>query len=506
MLTHLLFFLSALTLTLVLTPLARAAARRVGVLDSPDGVRKLHATPVPKLGGVAVFVAYFGTLWVGLRFAPADVAGPASELAAKLFGPALLVLALGIVDDLRGARPIVKLAVQLVAAAWVCTYPDLRILTLTNPLGESSVLGMLSIPATVFWIILVTNAFNIVDGMDGLASGVAFVATVILYVTSLQRDLLMLALVAAPLGGGLLGFLRYNFNPASIFLGDSGSLWLGFVLSVLAIAGSQKSSTAIALAAPLLTFALPVVETVTSTLRRFLSGRPIFEADSGHIHHQLQRQGLSARQAALLLYLASGVFGACSLLFINTNAAVVGVTTLALGVLAWWGIQRLGYYEFDEIGHALRRGLLYQRTIVRNSIVTRRLPEALAECVSMDEAWPNLVEVVQQLGFVAAELRLDRGGASDAVDVRAKAWRVASDRSVPEVVFAVHLLDGGARVGELVLARPANAGPLHSELALLVDATSRALPPLVRLSKSTAAGEDRLQEPVATRLAAPSAR
>jgi UDP-GlcNAc:undecaprenyl-phosphate GlcNAc-1-phosphate transferase len=474
---YLLAFFTAFLASLALTPLVRGLAYRAGVLDQPDAKRKLHPRPIPKLGGVAILAAF--ALAVGVLWASgAPEARPALHLARLCAVPALFVLALGIADDLRPVSPAVKITVQVIAALWVFSQPDLRIEHLSNPFGQGSIeLGVLSAPLTVFWIVLITNAFNIVDGMDGLAAGVAFISTCCVFLVSLQMENPAVAALSTALAGALLAFLRYNFNPASIFLGDSGSLTIGLLLAIFSIAGGQKSATAISIATPLFILALPIVETITSTARRFLRGQSVLKADSAHIHHQLLRRGLSPRRVAILLYLGSAVFGAASLFMVQANAGLTGITALVLGVAAWAGIQQLGYSEFIEIGNAFKRGFLYQRRIIQNSIITRRLADELRSARSLDDAWSLLVEVAERLEFHSLELVTDG-------DVRR--WT----RSGPVVgchVLSVHLQNDDREVGRVVIGRSRDAEALHSELALLVETISDCLPPLAAPTRAAPA-------------------
>jgi UDP-GlcNAc:undecaprenyl-phosphate GlcNAc-1-phosphate transferase len=396
------------------------------------------------------------------------------------------------VDDLWEVKPLPKVAVQLIAAGWICAYPDLRIVLMSNPFGETfGSLGVLSIPLTLFWIVLITNAFNIVDGIDGLASGVAFVATACLFVASVQGNDPYLPLLVAPLGGALIGFLRYNFNPASIFLGDSGSLWIGFLIAVFSIAGYNKSTTAIAVSAPLLFLALPLLEIAVSMVRRFLRGQPIWEADASHIHHQLLKRGFTAKRAVLVLYMGSGLFGLASLFLVGSepNRIAGGVITVTLVVTASLGLQQLGYTELTEVGHAFRRGFLYQRRIIRNNIIVRKLKEDLNDAASFEDAWPLLVEVADGLYFSRAELVMTPVGSSDlaagetAEHTNQWCW-TAEDRLAGSVeadwsVISVHLGTPGQPATRLELWRSRQEEPLHSELPVLVDVIAERLPVLL---------------------------
>jgi UDP-GlcNAc:undecaprenyl-phosphate/decaprenyl-phosphate GlcNAc-1-phosphate transferase len=480
-------FITALACALVLTPVVRQRAHKYGVVDHPDGQRKLHSTPIPRLGGIAVFCAFYLTIAFFLPLINNPVARFASDLATRTFVPSVAILLLGVADDLWNVRPWTKIAVQVLAGAWICWYPDLRIAFLWHPFGlTEGAVGAFSIPLTLAWIILITNAFNIVDGMDGLASGVAFVATTCLFVASIQRPDAFAPLLVAPLAGALLGFLRYNFNPASIFLGDSGSLWLGFQIAVLSIASQNKSSTAVAVASPLLSLALPLIETSVSTVRRFLRGQPIWQPDAGHIHHQLLKQGISARQAAIVLYAASGLFGAASLLVGDANDStrtLGGVITLALVALSWLGIQNLGYSEFAEVNHAFRRGFLYQRRIIQNNILIRKLLDDLRGEEQMERAWPLLVQVVDQLAFSRMDLATDEPGrlrkAWDHDVIRSwtseERYQVQGDWSI----ISVHLVSEGRPLGRVDLWRSRQEPPLHSELPALLDVIAEQLPRLL---------------------------
>jgi UDP-N-acetylmuramyl pentapeptide phosphotransferase/UDP-N-acetylglucosamine-1-phosphate transferase len=384
---------------------------------------------------------------------------------------------LGIVDDLWSVGPWVKIVVQLTAGLLVFYHLGIRIENLSNPISGVSSLAAFSLPATLFWILLVTNAFNIVDGLDGLASGVCFIALSCMFLVSLQMGNMAIALVVAPLAGAVLGFLRYNFNPASIFLGDSGSLFLGFQLGVLSIVGSQKSSTAITVAAPLFILALPLVETAISATRRFLSGRSILQPDSGHIHHRLMRLGFTPRRAAGLLYFGSAAFGLTSLFIIQSNATVVGLIALLLAAVTWVGIQRLGYTEFAEVNSALKR-FVHQRRIIRNGIISRRLADDLCTATSVNEAWHLLKATAEQLGFSYVALKLNsQDHDDDGIQGGRYAKRLGRRLEVEtETSFAVAITGPNGQLGEVVLSRSSEAEPLHSELPLLISAVAHGLP------------------------------
>jgi len=477
-----LLFVIALVMSLCLTPPVRALARWAGVLDVPDGKRKLHPIPVPKLGGLAVFVSFYACLWLAVTQLESPSARLAVQLATATFVPSLLILALGIVDDKWSVGPWVKLGVQLVAGLIVYFQLGIRIEAVSPVFVDASpMLGLLSLPATLFWIVLITNAFNVVDGMDGLATGVAFIALVCMFIVSTQMNQPAIAFAAAPLAGAVLGFLRYNYHPASIFLGDSGSLFLGFQLAVLSIVGSQKSSTAVAVTAPIFVLALPLIEAATSAVRRFVSGRSIMQADSGHIHHQLIRLGCTPRRAAGILYLGSGAFGLASLFVMHSGSLNIGAIALSFFVVTVIAIQQLGYTEFAEINGALRR-FVHQRQIIQNGIVCRRLATDLSNASSIKEAWSILNTAARQLGFSYVELTLHpRAFGSDDLIVPRFAARMLpppGPAHPPETTFAVALA-GGKAPGQVVFSRSGAAAPLHSELPLLISAVAETLPRVI---------------------------
>ena len=476
-------FVSALIATLALTPVVRAFARRIGAVDHPDGSRKLHHRPVPKLGGIAVFCGFYLAIAVALPYWEGTAAAAAAaSLASRCFLPALLILFLGIADDLWPVKPWMKVAIQIVAALLICWHPDLRIAKLSNPFGMTiGGIGILSVPLTVVWIVLITNAFNLVDGVDGLASGVAFVSIACLFLAAIQLPDSYVPLLIAPLAGALMGFLRYNFAPASIFLGDSGSLSIGFLIAVISLAGETKSSAAIAVAAPLLSLAVPLLETGVSMLRRFLRGQPLSQGDSSHIHHQLLKRGFSARRAALVLYAGAALFGAASLLLVDSTRVVGGLVTIVLVIVAWLGIQQLGYSEFTEVHHAFKRGFVYQRRIIQNSILVRNLAEDLRGVSTAAEGWPLLVDVLDQLGFARARVVGDElpavGDGLASLD-----WvspeRYGASAADQWLNASVHV-NGTGPDARVELWRSRAEDPLHSELAVLFDVISREFPRLL---------------------------
>jgi UDP-GlcNAc:undecaprenyl-phosphate GlcNAc-1-phosphate transferase len=292
----------AAVLAAAVTPLVRRLARRRGLVDQPDA-RKIHTVSVPRVGGVAVTLAAI----LALAVATAGGGVRAAHVHAWLptFAGGLLVFGIGLRDDLVPVRPLVKLGFQALGASLTIAL-GVRIQHVTL-LGTTYDLGLLAVPLTLLWLVGLTNAFNLMDGLDGLATGLAIIAATTCAAVSTMRGDVHGGLLLVALVGALCGFLPYNFNPATIFLGDSGSLVVGYVLAVTAITGWQKGATALAVAVPLLIFALPISETMLSIIRRTrgLGLRHVFAADQRHLHHRLIGLGLSQRATVLVFYAVS---------------------------------------------------------------------------------------------------------------------------------------------------------------------------------------------------------
>ena len=395
-----LLFLSLVSaiLSLALTPLVRAYALNRRWLDTPDGVRKTHDHAIPRLGGVAIASAYALSflIWLLTPLHAGYILEDNLPFILRLLPAAILILSLGLIDDIFSLRPWQKLAGQA-AIATLAFALGLRVTTLAG----YAIGGEVSFVVTVFWLLLCTNAFNLIDGMDGLAAGVALFATLTILVMSLLQDNVPLALATAPLAGALLGFLRYNAPPASIFLGDSGSLLVGFLLGSYAIVWSQKCATLLGLTAPVMAFAVPFIDVAIAIARRFLRGQPIFGADHGHIHHRLLDRGLSRGRAILLLYAAGALAATFSLLqTVFTNKAA-GVVTVMFCALVWFGVQSLGYVEFRATGRLLRTGSI--RAFVSSQIRAESLANQLSACPDIDSCWSVVEQQIRLNGFETVE-------------------------------------------------------------------------------------------------------
>ena len=297
-------FFVAFLMAFLSTPIAERIAYKIGAIDVPKDARRMHSRPIPRLGGIAIF---FGFIVSMIMFA---------VMTRQMVGimiAATIIVVLGIFDDRKPLSAIVKLLVQIVAALIVIYIGGVKIEAITNPNIFSPYvyleLGWLSVPITVLWICGVTNAVNLIDGLDGLAAGIASISSICIMIIALLTKGYHIAVFTACLAGGCLGFLPHNFNPAKIFMGDSGSTFLGFALACISIEGMFKGYAAISFAVPLLVLALPIFDTTVAILRRVKEHRPIMAPDRGHFHHRLIDMGFSQKQAVSIMYAISALLG-----------------------------------------------------------------------------------------------------------------------------------------------------------------------------------------------------
>ena len=393
-------FALSLTVSFLLTRQVRRLAVAQGWLAVPTVDRHLHRMPVPRLGGIAIFSAFLFSIATAL-LVNARLHKLPSGLSAQSFStilfPGLLIFLLGVFDDLRGLGPYVKFSVQALAGGMLFL-GGLRILDLPIVFGAHQFPWFVGLPLTLLWVLAITNAFNLIDGLDGLAAGSALFSTLVVFVVALVSQSSLVALMTIALAGAILGFLRFNFNPATIFLGDCGSLFIGFLLSALALEGAQKAPTIVAVAIPVVSFGLPILETALSVLRRLISGRPVFTADREHIHHKLLQRGLSHRQVVIVLYAVSALFGLVSLFLLWPTGSSLGLVLAVLGTGIWLGVQHLGYLEFGELRRVALR-TMEQRQIFVNNLAIRRATEELKKIRDYEQLCRVLVAAFEANDF-----------------------------------------------------------------------------------------------------------
>ncbi len=398
--TFIVAFLLSLLSSLLLTPRFRDWAIRLNWVDEVGG-RKIHTQPIPRVGGVAVLVSTLIPLFV-LSFWDNDISrafwGDA-ELLIALAGGLGVIVVVGVLDDVKGVSAIVKLLAQVIAAS-VAYWAGIHIDVLGLPFVGLVQLGWASYAVTVFWFVLAINAINLIDGMDGLAGSVVSLAAGTLFLMCLIEDKAVACLILLSMLGGLGGFLRFNINPASIFLGDTGSMSLGFILSVISVHFTQKSSAVFSLVAAVLILGLPIFDLGMAIIRRTLAGKRIFSADQYHIHHILLRKGYSQNQSVVLLGLGAIAFEGLAFAHIYVGDKLDAVVLLSVIVGLGVAVRSLGYHKiiFNQ-----RRNSVMEK-VQTEGVEALQTMTNLATALTHEEDFERGVELLHQM---ANEMRWD---------------------------------------------------------------------------------------------------
>lgn len=420
-------FSVALLGAVLLTPLVRDIALAGNLVDSSDGDRKLHDRPVPRIGGVAVVLG----LGIALLALYGDAHLRALRLPARLEVVLLGGLAmhlLGLVDDVFGMRARWKLLAQAIIASGVCA-AGVNITVMSLPgLPEFAVPPALGAVLTVTWLVGVTNAFNLIDGVDGLAGGAALFPLLAMTAIGAAHGQWVPAWITLSLAGALCGFLVFNFPPASVFLGDSGSLFLGFMLAGLGLLSAEKTSTAVVVALPLVALGLPVLDLTLAVARRFLRRQAIFTPDRGHIHHRLLNRGFTPRRVTLTLYGVSATLSAVAMVLVMRPGSS-GVLLVLLGIGLVLFIHQLRFDEFEELAGTLVRAAA-QRGNIERAVRIREGSVRMAQLTDLASVFGALSATLEQVGFARAQVRLRRGFTDRAAAVRLADVRESDELTV----------------------------------------------------------------------------
>jgi UDP-GlcNAc:undecaprenyl-phosphate GlcNAc-1-phosphate transferase len=330
-----LVFFTAFVLSFFFTPVARQLAFKLGILDIPKDDRKVHKEPIPYLGGAAIYASAIFTM---LIFSELD------KTSVSIMIGGTVVFLIGLIDDIKDISPKLKLAGQIIAAM-IAVYGGAKINYITNPIPGYNVIYLehFATPISILWIVGITNTINLVDGLDGLASGVAAIsASTMMFMASISGfDYILLE--CAVIAGSSLGFLPYNFNPAKIFMGDTGSLFLGYMLAVISILGFLKTVTLAAIIIMVLVLGIPLFDTFFAIVRRIRNKKPIMEADRGHVHHRLLAKGFTQRQTVLILYIVSILFGAAAIFFSDSEPLEGSLVIGAVSIIIVYTGKKLGF-------------------------------------------------------------------------------------------------------------------------------------------------------------------
>ncbi|CAB1254004.1 putative undecaprenyl-phosphate N-acetylglucosaminyl 1-phosphate transferase [Clostridiaceae bacterium BL-3] len=337
-----LFAVVSAALSAVITPFVRKYAIKLQIVDIPKDNRRVHNKPIPLLGGMAIYISFMVTLFLKLgRLTNSEI--------GLILGSTVIVIG-GFLDDKFNIKPWCKLLFQLAATLILIVY-GIKIVLITNPfsgLYQFVNLGIMSIPLTLIWVIGITNALNLIDGLDGLAAGIALISSITIFIIAVLNGRNEAAILTIILAGATAGFLPYNFNPASIFMGDTGAQLLGFLLAAISIEGAVKSAAAFSIAVPILALGIPIYDTLFAMVRRKINGKPIMQADRGHLHHRLLDMGLTQKQAVMIMYIISAVLGSFSIVAMEINAQrsyfLLIIVMIILILIAW----KAGFFKHRE--------------------------------------------------------------------------------------------------------------------------------------------------------------
>lgn len=425
--TYEVVFLGSTFVAIVATAMAIRVARAMRILDQP-GVRKIHASAIPRIGGAAIVFALLATTLPVLALD--NPIGKAlrqdqSQILAILAG-GMFIFAIGLLDDVRGLRPHTKLLAQVAAAAVVCA-SGARIETLHFGEGLAPPLGPLAWPMTMLWIVGITNAVNLIDGLDGLAAGISLITCAVLAAFAFYVGQPVVAVFMLALLGSLIGFLFLNFNPARVFMGDCGSMFLGFVIAAMSVFCAERSASAVGLALPFLALGVPIFDTLFSILRRILARRSIFSGDRGHIHHRLLARGLTQSQVAIIV---------CTVTLIAAGLGAFMIFINGLGMLAIFGfVIFLLLLAFRAAGAVrLRETLAASRQYVSRARQVRADNRAfdamwleLGEAADFEQWWTALCRIAETLGLLRLALHVPNGDGTS----RTLLWRRPGQDSSP---------------------------------------------------------------------------
>ena len=344
MTTILITILLSFAISIFITPLVGKLGIYLNAIDMP-GSRKVHKTSIPRIGGMSIFISFFLSILISstLSTTVSSLIQYYKDIYLIVFG-ALLCFGIGLFDDFKKLGPAIKALFQLLAAT-SAYFGGLQILN-TSPFSLEFHFGPLSFIVTVMWFMLLINAVNLIDGLDGLATGIVFFTSIIMVILTVIRKDYFTGLLFGALGGGTLGFLRYNFNPASIFLGDGGSYFLGYCIAAFSIMGSAKSQVSVAMMIPALAMGVPLFDAIFAPVRRWLRGQKMFQPDDEHVHHRLISKGLTTRKAVVIVYGISVFLCVIALFLVNIRDERAGLFLIVLGAAAVVFVRKLGYFEY----------------------------------------------------------------------------------------------------------------------------------------------------------------
>lgn len=453
------YFAVSMALALMFIPAIRPLAFKLGAVDRGAG-RRVHEGVKPRLGGVGIFFAFVIPVSFSLT------RGAWNSFDDKMIGVLIgsgIILAVGVYDDIKGARVRTKIFSEILAALIIYAW-GIRITILSNPFGAPLNLGWFSLPATVLWIMVITNALNLVDGLDGLATATGILITIIFFLLAGNDPHLRLVYVI--LAGSLLGFFVYNFPPASIFMGDSGSLFLGFFLASMSVVSSHKATALATIMVPVVAFAFPLMDMFYAVVRRYSRGLPLGKADREHIHHKLLDKGFSKKKALFILFLVN-VCGMVALLFMvrrQLNMDFAGLIMITLAALA--GVQLLGYADIVPFVRHFRRSIEMNRRGRYYSYVVRRFRRKADSVQTRKELNALLDELLGEYKFSSVDIVLFAHDPENPF----YHYAAAGPASGKPLILSYDIVSGGSRIGSVNMTRD-----LYDDYLLCTSEMARAI-------------------------------
>src|ERR1700683_3718420 len=483
--TFALIALTSCLLCTALTWLVRDFSRNAGLVCQPTLERNIHSVAVPRLGGVAIFVTV-AAVSLARELTIYGLRGFWDYNASRVvgfFAAGEIVFIIGLIDALGGVKPITKIAGQALAAG-VFFITEPRIWRVQGVVGHTHLGAFLTLIGIIGWLILVSNGFNLIDGLDGLAAGVALCSAGALLVMSLLTHHHFIAVVTSSLCGAIVGFLVFNFSPATIFLGDCGSLFLGILLAELALSVKSEKSLSLGIWLGVAFFALPLIDTTLAIVRRWLNGRPLFSADGEHIHHRLLQRGMSQRQIVFVLCGVSLAFSLLAFIFVHSNGILSALVFCGMVWISFSALRWLGFRELDELSRIGTR-VMQQKAIAKNDLELRRATERLQKEPNMNGVCEALTSAFANTQFDSFTLVL--------ADLPPNAEHLLSKTSAGNFAFGWRKEDISGELGEcnwrmdlelsspfgpsgaLTIRKHMTTGPLLLDMEILTNELRRAL-------------------------------
>lgn len=400
--------MGSFVLSLLLTLLVRYVAIKLHIVHVPTE-RCTHSSAMPRIGGLAIYLAFLISMFLILPIQEHFELQINNFQFRTLIIGASFVFLIGFIDDLYSLNPFFKLFGQI-AIAIFSWYGGIKINTVSISMTSGLELGLFSLPISVFWIVLVINAINLFDGLDGLAAGVTIFVSTLMLIMCVMTDKLPVAFGFAALLGSVLGFLKFNFNPASIFMGDCGSYFLGYTIATLSILGTIKGQTTLAMLIPFISLGLPVFDALLSPVRRYFNGQKIFTPDQHHLHHRLLHSGLEHRTAVLVIYGMTLLLSVIAFFLIYARDELAALILLIAAIVLFLIFSNLGY--FNELKNSKANRIIKILSIYKGfnleNLIFKKVITKMRSSTSIEEMWTVSGEMFEKIGLDSAFLQLDK--------------------------------------------------------------------------------------------------